>query len=321
MDQRSLAEFVARTRELRRRDELDAATIEVLTAFDSIGVKALLLKGPALAHRLYAPAGESRGYWDIDLLVPPHGLESAREALATLGYTKAEEVFGVDDVGGVQHGELWARQDERGGPLCIDLHFRLSGCKASREVVWDSLAKGHNSIDLQGRPVAVPGDDGLALHLALHAAQHGSGDTKAIGDLERGIERWPLAVWRSAALLAEAVQGVPAFAAGLRLVPASSRLASRLDLPATPQLEWEILHRDARPRGTFHLEAIAGAGGLRERISVLRRSLLPDPQWIRWEFPWARTWLLLLVGYACHIVRAPVWAAQAMRFRRRARRP
>jgi hypothetical protein len=320
MGRREVDEFIARARGLRRRDELDRAAIAALAAFKSAGAEALLLKGPALARRLY-DQGEVRGYSDIDLLVPPRDLASVRDALTELGYKKAEEVFGIDDVGGVQHGEIWARAGEQGGPLCIDLHWRLSRCEAPGEVVWEVLAQGRGSIELAGEKAAVLGDDGLALHLALHAAQHGPEDTKAIGDLARGLERWPPEVWLSAARLAEKLQGVPAFAAGLRLVPAGARMANRLGLPPTPGLEWEILHRDARPRGTFHLEAMANARGLRERLSVIRRSLLPTPQWIRWQFPWAAgSRALLLLAYARHIARAPLWAARAMRFRRRARR-
>jgi hypothetical protein len=318
MDQAALDDFVARAHLQDRADDLEAATVVALEAFESAHVDALLLKGPALAQRLYAQ-GERRGYLDVDLLIPPWDLASGRMALTKLDYTTIHERFGSDDVGGV-HGEVWARRTEQGGGVWIDLHWRLDGCEASADVVWNALAAGRGSIELRGRRVAVPGDDGLALHLALHAAQHGLGDRKPIVDLSRGIERWTFEVWRSAAGLAQTVQGVQAFAAGLRLVPQGIELASRLGLPPTPELEWEIMHRETRPRGTFHLEAIANARGLGERASVLRRSLFPRRAWIEWQFPWAvRSRPLLLAAYARHLIRAPVWAARATRFRRERR--
>src|SRR3954453_10022761 len=121
MSKQELDEFLIRAHELRRRDKLDQAATAALAEFQSRGVEALLLKGPALARRLYTE-GETRSYWDIDLLVSPRDLAVAREGLINLGYTKGEEVFGIDDVG-VLHGEVWARQAEKkGGPLCIDLH-------------------------------------------------------------------------------------------------------------------------------------------------------------------------------------------------------
>jgi hypothetical protein len=322
MSRPELDEFLARARDLgRRHEELDRAAVTALAEFESAGVKALLLKGPALARRLYAE-GETRGYRDIDLLVPPRDLASARKALSELGYKKPYEALGLDDVGGVEHGEVWARPGEnRGGHICIDLHWRLSRCEASGDALWDALAAGRGSILLQGKAVAVPADEGLALHLAIHAAQGGLEDRKAIADLKRGIERWPPEVWEAAAQLARVVKGEAPFAAGLRLLRSGAELAGQLHLPPTPQLEWEIQHRESRPRGTFHLQAMANARGPRERLNVLRRSLLPTPQWIRWQFSWAarHSWLLP-VAYARHLLRAPLWAARAMRYWRRARR-
>ena len=316
-----LDEFIARARGMRRREELDRAAIAALTAFEAAGIDALLLKGPALAQRLYSPRGENRGYTDIDLLVAPRDLTSARQALRGLDYREVVLVPGIDDVAGIEQAEIWGRAGERGGPIWIDLHWRLDRCKATGDVIWDALAASRSSIDLSGKAATILGDDGLALHLAIHAAQHGPEDIKAIGDLVRGIERWSPEVWRSAAELAEAVQGTPAFAAGLRLLPAGARIASQLGLPPTAGLDWEIRNRASRPRGTFHLQAMAEARGLRERLNVLRRSLLPTPEWIRWQFPWAaRGRALLLMAYARHIARAPLWAVRAMRFRRSARR-
>lgn len=319
MDRAALDDFIERARGVRRREELDAAAVEVLDAFEAVGVEPLLLKGPALARLLYTE-NENRGYSDVDLLVAPRDLEHAREALRMRGYRRAGEQFGIDDVAGIQHSETWAQRGVT-GPLWIDLHWRLGGCEAEDEVVWEGLRAGRASIDLQDREAAVLGTDGLAFHLALHAAQHGPSDGKAMGDLGRGVERWDLEVWRGAARLARELNATPTFSAGLRLLPQGSAIADQLALPETERLEWEILHREARPRGTFHLQAWRDARGLRQRANVLRRSLLPTPEWVKWEFPWAaRSKPRLLVAYACHLVRAPLWTVRAWQFRRKARR-
>src|SRR5688500_12796804 len=138
---RRLHDFVARAGGLGRRDELDRAAIAALAALESAGVDALLLKGPALARRLYAE-GETRGYSDVDLLVPRRDLDSAAESLKTLGYVRAEEVLGIDDVADILHSEIWARAGETGGPLLIDLHWRLEGCEAPDDLVWEALVAG-----------------------------------------------------------------------------------------------------------------------------------------------------------------------------------
>ena len=323
MNDGALDDFVARARRLRKTELLDEAAIAALAALRAAGVEAMLLKGPALARRLYLD-GEIRGYSDVDLLIPRRSLNTAREVLGQLGYANADEIFGIDDVAGILHSELWSRPGERAirsGPIMIDLHWRLDGCEAADDVIWEALTVGRGSIEVRDDEAAVLGDEGLALHVALHAAQHGPDDVKAIGDLTRAVERWPVDLWRQAAQLAETVRGVPAFAAGLRLVPAGSRLASELRLPETPELDWKIHTRGDRPRGTFHVEAWRQARGLRQRANVLRRSLFPTQRWIRFYVPWAargRAWMVL--AYAWHILRAPLWAARAGRYLARARR-
>ena len=306
---------------MRRRPEFDAAAVELLDALEARGVDCLLLKGPVLARLLYTP-GEHRGYSDVDVLVSSDGMPDARGALTSLGYLNASPtaIFGVDDVGEVQHAETWNRRG-REGPLLIDLHWRIPGCEAPPEVCFQALRRHRAWLDLEGRRAPIPDKGGLAFHLATHAAQHGAEDRKAMADLDRGLERWPLEVWRSAADLAEEIEGVAAFAAGLRLHPAGEVMAEELRLPTTDRRTWEILNRDARPRGTFHLEALAEAHGIRGRANVLRRSLFPTRRWITRQYPWAeRGPLRLMAAYGAHLLRAPGWALRAWRYRRRARR-
>jgi len=103
-------------------------------------------------------------------------------------------------------------------------------------------------------------------------------------------------------------------------VPGGAVLASELRLPAAGGVLWTIANRDRRPRGTFHLEAFAGGRGARERLLVLLRALFPRREWIAWQYPWARkTGLRLMMARALHVLRAPIWAVKAWRFRRQAR--
>jgi Uncharacterised nucleotidyltransferase len=316
----SLGEFAVRSRTVARRTRADAEAVRVLDALTRAGVDALLLKGAALARILYHP-DEARGYYDVDLLVVPGELRVAGQAIAGLGYRNINELRGIDDVAGSLHAEVWSALVDGLGNLLIDLHWRLDGCQASPEAAWKVLKARRAFTDLGGRRVPTLDQTGLALHLALHAAQHGPGDLQAVGDLERGLERWPRDTWRQAALLAHELWATEAFAAGLRLVPAGAALARQLRLPPADPLLWAIAHRDTRPRGTFHLDAFAQASSLRERTDVLRRALLPSPAWIRWEYRWAGEGRARpLVAYIIHIGRAPFWAARAWRFRRRARR-
>ena len=316
----ALREFVERVRGADRRAKLDATAARVIAALDRRGVHPVLLKGPALAHSLY-DAGEHRGYSDVDLLVCPRDLEAARDVLSELGYADMSRGLGIDDVAGILHAETWSRPGDPAGPEMIDLHRTLPGCDAPADVVWEALSARSDSIELEGRRVAVLNRPAMAMHLATHAAQHGPTDAKAMGDLTRGIHRWPRQIWLEAALLARRVQAEQSFAAGLRLVVGDRSLADELGLEEHGETQWVINNRAARPRGTFHLQALVDAPTTRRRASVLRRSLLPRRDWIVWQHPWAdASRAHLAAAYALHIIRAPVWAWRAWAFRRRGRR-
>jgi hypothetical protein len=319
---RILEEFAARVgaadSELTR--ELDAAAAGVFEVFIRRDVDGLLLKGAALARLLY-DVPDQRRYADIDLLVAPDDRPAARAALEELGYRNASALVGVDDIGGVIHAETWlATPVDVRYPLVVDLHLHLAGAKAPVERVWGALKARSTHIELQGRQVPVLDRAGLAMHLALHAAQHGQGYLKGCRELLRALDRWPLEVWREAAGLADEIEATEAFAAGLRLVDSGAELAETLGLPPTTRLDWE-LRQTARPRGRFHLQAFLQAPDMRARAHVLRRALLPHPAWMIRQYTWAADGRArMLAAYLLHLARSPAWALRALRFRRREKR-
>jgi Uncharacterised nucleotidyltransferase len=300
--------------------ELDAAAADVFGAFAAARVDALLLKGPALAALLYTRS-EVRSYSDIDLLVPPRDLSKARATLAELGYENAGDEFGIRDVGDVVHAENWLAAGPGGTYRLIELHLWFPGSRAAAPAAWERLAEHSTEIELCGRRVPVLNKAGQAMHLALHAAQHGSSYLRGGQELALALERWPVGVWNEAAGLAAEIDAIEAFAAGLRLLPPGAELAEALGLPATDQLDWRIRHVATRPRGTFHLQALADKPSLLTRAVVLRHALLPSREWIAHEYRWVRKGgARLVLGYALHLMRAPAWAVRAWRFRRRSRR-
>lgn len=313
---RALHDLVARSTNLPKCDVSEQAAVELIGRLEEVGVGVLLFKGPVLAELLYR-RGEHRGYFDIDVLVAPGDLSRARETLSGLGYENRSAQEGVDNFHGAVHAETWVRRRE----AAIDLHWSMAGCTVSPETAWTVLYAGRSTIELRGRTASIPGRDAIALLLALHVANHGCDGVKALGDLVRGLERWSFEDWRAAARLAEALGAVPTLAAGLRLAPGGPEMARELGLPPTPRVTWTIMQRDLRPRGTFHLASFQGATGWRSRVEVVRRSLLPPPAWLIRQFPWARrSRLTMAIGYAMHMLRAPLWTARAMRFDRLARR-
>jgi hypothetical protein len=285
-------------------------------------VNALLLKGAGIAALLYEE-GEHRPYVDLDLLVPPHDLEAAEGVLAELGYRNTTEELGIDDVGGVVHAHTW-RAVPPGGEfeIPVELHQWIPGARSAPEEAWTALWRARTAIKVGDSEIPVLDRPGQAVQLALHVAQHGSEFRRGVGELRLALERWPDEVWRQAAELAREIEATDAFAAGLRLVaPEGLELAGALSLPENPDLEWEIHHQGQRPRGAFHVEAFRSATGTRERLALMRRALIPDQRWIATEFHWAdRGRGRRVAANVLHLLRAPLWAARAWWFRRRARR-
>lgn len=303
--------------------KVDAAAREVLAAFEEGGVDALLLKGRALRSLLYEE-GERWSYGDVDVLVAPPQLDAAERILTGLGYSTEGNPAAIQDVDGVVHGQPWIRA-QRGSldQTMVDLHWRLPGSRVSPAVAWEALTARRTWVEVDGLRATALDRCGQALHLAIHAAQHAPiiGLDKVLDELSLALERWPADVWRCAAVLAQQLDATQTFAAGLRLLPQGAALASELALPATAELEWTIMHRQERPRGTVHLHALHELGGVAERLQIVRGLLFPPRAWLAQEHPWARSsGPLIIAAYAVHLARLPLWAARAWRFRARARR-
>jgi Uncharacterised nucleotidyltransferase len=295
---------------------------QVFNAFEPAGIRALLLKGAGIAALLYEE-GEQRPYVDLDLLVPPQDMPAAERVLTDLGYRNTTDELGIDDVGGVVHADTWRAVPPEGSfEIPVELHQWIPGARSAPEAAWEVLWRVRTDIDVGNRRVPVLDRPGQALQLALHLAQHGPEFRRGVAELRLALERWPDDVWREAAGLADQVGATDAFATGLRLVvPEGARLATTLGLRADPDLEWEISHQGERPRGAFHVEAFRGAAGAGERLALVKRALLPDSRWLATEFHWAdRSAAHRVAANAMHLMRAPLWAARAWWFRRRARR-
>lgn len=320
--QEALYRFAARVRNSQLdTSDLDATAAEVITALEAAGVNVMLLKGRALGALLYDDLGGGRGYSDVDLLVAHSQLAPAEAVLSALGYSNADAIQGVDDLAGVVQAHTWVPRGGGAGPSTIDLHWALPGAGARPSVQWEALLQRTTRVEVGGRQVTALDRPGQAMHLAMHAAQHGPSFEKHLSELSMAIDRWPLDGWRSAASLASAIGAADSFAAGLRLVPGGRKLANELALPTTHDLEWMIRHRGSAPRGTLYVQALLRPKSFANWFAVLRRSLLPKSEWIRYQHPWTQGGRIpLAAGYVVHLLRAPLWAAQALAFLRRARR-
>jgi hypothetical protein len=271
---------------------VDAQTAEVMSGLAARGVETLLLKGLVVARRLYA-ADEPRFYGDTDLLVAPDALADAHRTLGELGYEPWVGDRSAELIG--HHGTHWRRP---GSLLEVDLHHTLTGVRADPQALWDALREHTTSLEVHGTPVRVPADAALALHLALHAAQHGVARETPWHDLRRGIEQLDRAAWHAAAALAARVDAVDAFGVGLRLVPQGAALAHDLAVPPNRSRN-AALRVMAAPSVTLGVDRLSATPGLRAKARLVVGWTFPPADFMReWSALARRGRAGLLLAYA-----------------------
>lgn len=256
---------------------LDAEACRAIALLASHDVPAILLKGRVTAHWLYGDG--PRHYGDIDLLVDPARRMWAMEVLRTIGYRHALE--------GAAPCEYGPNETDLIGPMGvkIDLHHTLLGITASPERSWEVL-QGHTEelriegMTVEGRPLTVLGPVARTMHLALHVAQNGPIDTKAVADLERGLRQLPASLWQDAAVLADELSAAEAFSAGLRVTDNGRDLATRLGLSAPRDVSL-VLRAQSAPQVALQIQNLVSATSMSGRLRLIGRKLWPTPVYMQ----------------------------------------
>lgn len=288
------ARLVARAAKLR----LDRQIARLAARLQREGTEFRLLKGPVTAQWLYP--GEERRYLDCDLLIAPDDLVRVEEALESLDYSRDFDDRSMPPWWR-EHASPWVR--ERDG-VTVDLHRTLPGIKAALETVWQVLSENPDRVVVGGQDVPTLSLPARTLHVALHAAQHGSGWTVGpVADLKRALAACDDEVWRQAADLARALQAEDAFVTGLELTEAGRRLAQRLGLIPSRSVE-AALRASTPPPIALGFEQLARATGGRARLAILARKLVPPPSFIRHWDPRANESRAALVRA---YLRRPLW--------------
>src|SRR5918995_226267 len=230
---------------------VDGAAAEVIGELANAGVRSILLKGRAFASWLYTE-NELRSYGDVDLLLSPTDFSTAESVLAGLGFLRFP-------VAGVEHADTWSHESAH---MEVELHRTLIGVSADPGRLWEVLSHRTEPLALGNTVVEMLDAAGRTLHVALHAAQHGTGGEKPLEDLARALNQVPRVTWECALSLGEELDATEAFAAGLRLMPEGERLATELQLSdkASPST---ILMTGSPPPAALGLARVASTRGVR----------------------------------------------------------
>lgn len=289
------------------RARADRVAAEVIPALRAARADAMLVKGAAIAHRLYAP-GQARGYLDCDVLVAPDALDAAGEVLTAAGFHCSRDQTAHPEAWAEAHEQVW----RRGGGDVVELHWRLPGIEADPQRAFERLWADRESLELSGAELPVPGPAAAALHIGLHAAQHGREQPRPLVDLATALERVDEATWRAAAALAAELDATDALSAGLRLDPAGAALADRLGL-AQPSARWALLAAGADEVGAERLLRWRTARG-RERLRLTAHGLFPPrEQMVMFDAAAGRGRRALALAYARRLATLPWRLVRAWR--------
>ena len=281
---------------------IDRVTGEVVGALRDAGIASLLIKGPVLARRLYDD-GAARPYIDSDLLVGPPQFAVAEDVLVARGFERVGDEERVLPEWARHSHELMRPQEG----ICVELHWRLMHYGAPPQVVWEAFTRNSARLSVGGVLVDVPADPLLALHTAVHVAEHGAMRSPA-EDLSRALDRFPFEVWLAAAELARELDVTSAMAAGLWLLEQGRPMAEALGLG---------------PDGVaaFALERVSRAESWREKARLALGIAFPTPEHMRsFNKPLARFGTAgLAAAYAWRPIELSAGIAPALMARRRAR--
>jgi glycosyltransferase involved in cell wall biosynthesis len=260
---------------------VDAVCSEMVGAMRRRGVRPIVLKGPSFAAWLYRD-GTRRRYGDVDVLVDPARLDDAHGSLLDAGFQLAEK--GDHPLRETDRGQTWRRAHDG---ATVDLHVRLFGVHAEPRVVWSELSAHTEHLPVGGSSVEVLGTPARALHVAIHAAQHGDRAGHTHEDMRRALEVLSDETWQESAQLAQRIDALPTFVTGLWTLPEGRALATRLVLPHRAPVEI-MLRAGSPPPMAVGLDAVIRTPGVTPKLRLFARLAVPSRSWMHAHVPFSR---------------------------------
>jgi hypothetical protein len=276
---------------------VDSVTADLLRGFDEAGIESIVLKGASTRRWLDDEGEEPRAYVDGDLLVRPGAERQVASVLGSLDF--------IPELNELEMPSWWREHavgwNRRNGAM-VDIHRSLPGIGVEPERLWKRLWEDSVPFVVGGHACRALSLPARALHLTLHAAQHGP-DSQPLGELSRAMDRADEATWGAAARLATDLEATPAFVAGLSLVPGGRALLARLGVVAEQAVEAE-LRASTAPATALTVERISQAPTLLRRAGIVTRKLFPPATFMRkWSPLAARSRLGLALAYLWR----PLW--------------
>jgi hypothetical protein len=304
--------------ELTRMEErLD----ETVAAFEAAGIRAVWLKGAALARSVYASVAD-RPMLDLDVLVPAAETEAARAAALASGWIWKHDVRYAPFFS--THHHVPPLRDGRGTRALLELHTGLFPSGHPFQLEVDDIVARAVRIDRRGPEVLIPSPEDHLVYLCGHWAwshMMNGGAWRALRDVgalaERGGIAWDRGVARARTArattcvywtlrLARRMAGVRVPAAALNALepPTPSFVLDRLER----YFVWQLGGGRACP--SVRLGEMLWSAALRPRWSAHgRKRPWNNPESVIWladtpaKRESARSRLVASLGFAREIVR------------------
>ena len=293
---------LGRLRIIARTISAERVTLEVAGRLRDADVDHVILKGPVFAQWLYEDPS-TRTFTDSDFLIDPSKVERTEEVLISMGFDRFWDIEFEGKKPWVER--RWVRSLDDAN---LDLHRTLFGVGVSPADAWRILSNHRIEMDIKGHRISAFDDTANALHVVLHALQHGEEAPRPIQELDQAIQRLAQSTWSRAADLADELHANEWLSSGLRLHPEGVRIAEELGLSVEISLETALRSRSA-PFGAETLAWLSEMKSWRARTAYVVRSLFPPVRSMRTTYDLARRgWLGLTFSYLSRWV----WLASQM---------
>jgi len=292
----------SRVRSLRLERQLE----KILAAFETEGIRALVLRGLALGLSVY-PDPALRPGSDLDLLVLPEQIMKARKILENLGYECLGKRFEVTR--DFFREEEYVHKKNPRDNLPVDLHWVhwelhpfFKRCNESR--VQD-LFRRACMVETCGLTFEILHPVDALIHAAIHLALIHRGDVRLIWIydidlLARGLrepEDWEVLPERSvtwgARLAVENCLKMAQIWTGLQLPNGFRNFNSWPQPTADERMTWSHTSR-SHWAGVLLRRYLKRPWKVSAMVSSMFRLLFPHPQIVRMCYPPSRNWLLPL---------------------------
>jgi len=252
----------------------------ILGLLEAGGIPALAVKGPVLAHTLYADPAY-RVFTDLDLLVPRGVVPDARRILSGAGYepsgsaktsvAREQSIFRFTEL---------SLENARIG-VHVDLHWELTPQDWIASMP-PGLRDRTRTVLAGGSAIPTPGEEDTFLHLCVHGGKHGWTSLKWLVDLCSLITRSPGIAERSLRLVnpRSEVAAMVRFglAASAVIAPEMLPSAAEIDLQAERVVRDRLggMPRDETSLSRLRFQSSMGLSRLAIFQFAVRRLFVPN---------------------------------------------